>query len=481
MNYHDFLTNKSQVGTQHGFEPTCLPPFLFDFQRHLVEWAVRKGRAAIWADCGLGKTPMQLVWAQNVVEKTNRPVLVLTPLAVASQTVQESAKFGISAVRSHRGEMPTTPRVVVANYDRLHHFSPSDFGGVVCDESGVLKDFSGKRTAAVTEFMRTMPYRLLCTATAAPNDYDELGTSAEALGEIGYQDMITKFFRKQTSKDHLGWGRTQYRLKGHAERDFWRWICSWARATRKPSDLGFNDDRFVLPPLITHEHEIVARTKRDGYLFDLPAISLDDQREERRRTLDERCEKVAALVADTGKPAVVWCHLNDEGDTLAKMVPGAVQVSGSDDDEVKEERFFAFASGQIRVIVSKPVIAGYGLNWQHCAHQTFFPSHSFEQYYQAVRRCWRFGQTQPVTVDMVTSEGESGVLANLQRKTEASDYMFDRLVELMNDSLVIKRVDPFKGATETPSWLIESGGISSAPAERNGSGYARPISVHAAG
>ncbi len=452
--YAAFIESKSQIGRNLGFEPVWMPEFLFPFQAALTAWAIRKGRAAILATCGLGKTPCQLVWAENVVRHTNKPVLVLTPLAVAQQTVREGEKFGIDCVRSSNGKFPAGARIVVTNYDRLHYFDPDDFGGGVADESGGIKNFKGQRTAEVTEFFRRMLYRLLCTATPAPNDYDELGTSAEALGEMGYQDMITKFFVKQTAKDYLGWGRTTYRLKGHADRDFWRWVCSWARACRKPSDLGFDDTEFILPPLETQEHMVVSRTNRPGFLFDLPAITLPDQREERRRTMAERCEKVADLVNDTSKPAVVWCHLNDEGDLLEKLIPDAVQVSGSDSDEVKEERFLAFQSGQIRVMISKPIVAAWGLNWQHCSHQTFFPSHSFEQYFQAVRRSWRFGQKQPVHIDMVTSEGEHGVMANLQRKADAAEAMFDRLVELMHDSMEIRRTNPFTGQAKLPAWVV---------------------------
>jgi hypothetical protein len=449
--YERFIHRKSQIGGMFGFEPLFMPDFLFDFQRALVEWAARRGKAAIFADCGLGKTPMQLVWAENVVRKTNQPVLILTPLAVGQQTVREAAKFGIEATRCVDGKLPGDARVIIANYERLHYFDPQDFAGVVCDESSILKDFDGKTRTAITEFMRTRPYRLLCTATAAPNDYDELGTSSEAVGEMGFQDMRTMFFRPAKHKG-LGWGRTKFELRAHATRDFWRWVVSWARAIRKPSDLGFDDDRFELPPLHTAEHVITASRRRSGMLIDLPAITLEEQREERRRTLPERCERVAELVA-TGKPAVAWCHLNDEGDLLETLIPGAVQVSGADKDEAKEEAFEAFAAGQIRVLVTKPTIAGFGLNWQHCAHQTFFPSHSFEQWYQAVRRCLRFGQANPVTVDIVTSEGEAGVLANLQRKAAAAEVMFASLVGLMNDQLSIDRGTTYTTKELCPSWL----------------------------
>ncbi len=448
--YTAFLADKTDLGDGHGFEPIEIPGFLFPFQRALVEWSIRRGRAAIFADCGLGKTPMQLVWADNVLRHAGKTVLILTPLSVGSQTVREANKFGINAEQSRTGKF--SAGIVVTNYEKLKAFNPDDFSGVVCDESSILKNSDGATRAAITEFMRTIPYRLLCTATAAPNDYIELGTSAEALGELGFQDMITKFFKQETTKDHLGWGRTKYRMRAHGEHDFWRWVCSWARACRRPSDLGFDDADFVLPDLVTREHVIVARQKRNGWLFDMPAIGLQEEREERRRTIQERCERVAELV-NHNRQALVWCHLNPEGETLEKTISDAIQISGKDSDDSKEFKILEFTSGNARVLVSKPVLCGFGLNLQNCAHETFFPSHSFEQYYQAVRRCYRFGQTRPVEIDMITSEGEQGVMANLQRKSDAADVMFSRLVELMNAELRIVRSKPFTKQEEIPSWL----------------------------
>lgn len=450
--YDAFLAQKAQTGADHGFDPLWMPSFLFDFQAALVEWAVRKGRAAIFADCGLGKTPMQLAWAENVVRHTNGRALILTPLAVAAQTVREGVKFGIEVHRA----LPAGSGIVVANYQRLHHFDPADFSGVVCDESSILKSFDGATRAAITAFMRHVPYRLLCTATAAPNDYTELGTSSEALGYLGHMDMLHRFFKLTDGayverRDYAGGDK--WRFKGHAEEPFWRWVCSWSRAIRRPSDLGFNDRAFVLPPRQDVEHVVTARTLKDGELFSLPASGLDEQREERRRTITERCERVAALVADTRVPALAWCHLNPEGDLLERIIPDAVQVSGNDRDEAKEEKFLAFIDGTVRVLVTKPTIGAWGLNFQHCAHTTFFPSHSFEQYYQAVRRFWRFGQTQPVRVDVVTTEGERDVMRNLQRKATAADRMFDQLVGYMNDSLDVARRSGAAKPMEVPSWL----------------------------
>lgn len=456
--YEDFLATKRQLDGDFGFDPEFLPDALFPFQRALVQWAVRKGRAAIFADCGLGKTLMELTWAENVAQRTGQPVLLLTPLAVAPQVVEEADKFGIEAARSLRGERPA--RVVVTNYERLHLFDPEDFGGVVCDESSILKSFDGVTKARVTEFMRTRPYRLLATATAAPNDFTELGTSSEALGGLGYMDMFARFFTnsaKNGPHGYRGVGRSQrlqeVRFKGHAEKPFWRWVASWARALRRPSDLGFDDSGFVLPEPLYREHVVKARTVRPGLLFDLPAIGLREEREERRRTIAERCEMVAELVADTGRPAVAWCHLNDEGDHIASLIPGAEQVSGKDSDEAKEEKFLAFSHGQIRVLVTKPTIGAWGLNWQHCDHLTFFPSHSYEQYYQAVRRCWRFGQKNRVTVDIVATEGEIEAQKNLKRKADQADRMFSSLVEHMRDEQRLARSVEYDVEVRLPSWL----------------------------
>lgn len=458
--YRQFLDRKIHHGAEHGFDPVWVPDFLFDFQRALVEWACRLGRCAIFADCGLGKTPMQLVWAENVRRKTGGRVLIVTPLAVGYQTVREAEKFGIEAVRSSDGK----PRcgITVTNYEQLHHFTSDDYAGVICDESSILKNFDGSRKALVTEFMRTRPYRLLCTATAAPNDYIELGTSSEALGNMGHMDMLTRFFRnventastriRQGTRTHQEIGVKFWRFKHHAEVPFWRWVCSWARALRRPSDLGFDDADFILPGLIEVQTTVPCSRPLHGKLFVEPAVGLKEQRDERRATIRQRCEAVAEKL-NRNTVAVAWCHLNEEGDLLEKIIDGAVQVKGSMSDEQKEEAFMAFSRGDVRVLVTKPKIGAFGLNWQHCAHMTFFPSHSYEQYYQAVRRCWRFGQTREVTVDIITTDGEHDVLANLQRKATAADRMFSALVAHMNDALHLRMVNEFSMREEVPSWL----------------------------
>lgn len=454
MSYEQFLRDKSQLDGGAGFAPVWVPDFLFDFQASMVEWSLRQGRAAIFEDCGLGKTPQELVWGENVVRKTGGRVLLLTALAVAGQIVREAEKFGIKVTRSHDGT--AHPGITIANYERLHLFTASDFVGVICDESSILKSFAGARRGEITDFMRKMPYRLLATATAAPNDFVELGTSSEALGYLGHMDMLNRFFKNDLNNSATGRMRGEvikWRLKGHAEQPFWRWVCSWARAIRRPSDLGFNDARFVLPPLYENEHLVEANTLGDGFLFALPAVGLKEQRDERRRTVQERCEKAAALVNHTGQPALVWCHLNEEGDTLEKLIPDAVQVSGKDSDEAKEERLLAFADGKARVLITKPKIGAWGLNFQHCNHIVDFPSNSFEQRYQGVRRCWRFGQSRPVTVDTVTTEGERGVVRNMQRKAEQADTMFSNLVAQMNTALAIDRASAFTTQQEIPTWL----------------------------
>lgn len=456
--YRAFIARKSQIDGSHGFTPRFMPSFMFDFQQSLVSWSVEKGRAAIFADCGMGKTPMQLVWAQNVVEHTNKPVLVLTPLAVAEQTVSEASKFGIDAVRSS-GDVTGT-RIHVTNYERLHHFNADDFGGVVCDESSILKNFDGVTKDRVTEFMRKMPYRLLCTATAAPNDFVELGTSSEALGYLGHMDMLGRFFKndQNTSDTQRKWsnqggGGPKWRFKGHAEKPFWQWVCSWARSLRRPSDLGFDDRDFILPDLVEREHLVRSIKPREGWLFATEAHGLTEQREERRRTIPERCAKAAELINATREPAVAWCHLNDEADLLERLIPDAVQVSGTDSDEEKVEKFREFSAGERRVLVIKPVIGAWGLNWQHCNHMTVFAGYSFEQYYQGVRRCWRFGQKRNVIVDNIASDGEGEVLATRQRKAKQADKMFAELVRYMREGMNIDRGSYGDKKVEVPSWL----------------------------
>lgn len=469
--YTEFLERKRDCGGDHGFEPLWMPDFLFPFQRALTTWALRKGRAALFADCGMGKTLMQLVWAWNVVLKTGGRVLILTPLAVGRQTLAEAAKFGIDAARSKDGTLH--PGINITNYERLHYFNPSDFVGVVADESSIIKHNTGATQKALTRFTLKLPYRLLCTATAAPNDYIELGTSSEALGDLSHTDMLTRFFsasertpyrltdvKEAIAKKSNHFAKLAFRvsqtidqwhLKPYAELHFWKWVCSWARACRKPSDVGFDDDRFELPPLIENHHIVKARSLPEGCLFPRVAIGLSEEREERRRTLTERCEYVAEL-ASRHPQTIAWCHLNDEGDMLEKMLPNARQVKGSTPEEEREEIYDAFTSGQIEDLVIKPRVGAWGMNFQNCAHVVTFASHSYEQYYQSIRRCWRFGQKQPVTVDVVSTEGEAAISDNMRRKADSAAKMFDLLVAHMNDALKIERTNVTKNQ-ELPAWL----------------------------
>lgn len=441
-----------------------MPDFLFDFQAFLTDWNLWKGRSANFSDCGTGKTILELVWAENVVRHTNRHVLLLNPLAVAPQTIKEATRFGVEATRS-AGTLPKSPGIVVTNYEKLHLFSANDFAGVVCDESSCLKNFDGARKQQITEFMKKVPYRLLATATPAPNDYTELGTSSEALGELGHIDMLNRFFKndQNTSDTRLlkrapisqgGPRSANWRFKGHAEQSFYRYVCSWARAGRKPSDFGpFSDKGFELPPLIENEHVIETKTLAPGMLFPLPATNMREERAERRRTIEERCEYAAELVAKTNGPSVVWCHLNDEADILVDLIKGSRQIAAATSDDDREEIYGAFASGQLNDLVIKPKIGAWGLNWQHCRHMITFASHSYEQYYQAVRRLWRFGQTQPVVVDLIATEGERGAKENMQRKSVAADRMFTALVNQMNNALKIERAAGYDTPVEVPSWL----------------------------
>lgn len=473
--YAAFLTAKQQIGGNSGFDPVYMPEFLFDFQQSMVEWACRKGRAALFEDCGLGKTPQQLVWAENVRRKTNKPVLILTPLAVASQTIREAEKFGIDATQSRNGSVHG---ITVTNYEKLHHFHPQDFAGVVCDESSILKSYQGATRKHITRFTNKMQYRLLCTATAAPNDYIELGTSSEALGELSHSEMLKRFFAQLDDKGQKKEQRQQdeaerlietdpnyfrklafrvaqtigqWRLRHHAIGHFWRWVASWSKACRMPSDLGFDDRNFILPELNERDHIIKVKAA-PGMLFPMPAFGMAEERAERRRTMQERCDFVADLV-NHDRPAVVWCHMNDEGDRLEDCIPDAEQIAGRTPDDRKVELYEAFASGQLRVLVIKPKIGAWGLNWQHCNHVVTFPSHSYEQYYQCVRRCYRFGQERSVKLDVVATEGEVRVLGNMRRKAEKADLMFAAIVREMNHATTIKRDNHYTKPMEIPSWL----------------------------
>jgi superfamily II DNA or RNA helicase len=422
--YESFLKRKAITVQPTGIDvpSASLGEKLFDFQRDIVSWALRKGRAAIFADCGMGKTAMQLEFARHVPGK----VLVLAPLAVAQQTMREGDKFGIPCTYSRQ---PIDAQITITNYEMLEHFNTSDYEGIVLDESSILKSFEGHfRNKIIQSFSRTK-FRLACTATPSPNDYMELGNHSEFLGAFTRTEMLSTFFV------HDGGDTAHWRLKRHAEKDFWRWVCSWAVMIRKPSDLGYKDDGFILPPLRFHDVTIAAATPTEGMLFAMPAATLMERRQARSASVDGRAAEVARIVASRPKDQwLIWCNLNREAEAIADCIPGAVEIRGSDDREDKESRMLAFSGGEIRVLVTKPSIAGHGLNWQNCHNVIFMGlSDSYEDFYQAVRRCWRFGQEREVNCYIVTSSSEGAVTENIKRKEKDAARMAEEMVSEMHE------------------------------------------------
>lgn len=423
MSYADFVSAKlgsvRPTGIQDGFS---LPGGLFDHQSALTVWALRRGRAAIFADTGLGKSRMELAWADAVRKHTNRPVLILAPLAVAAQTATEGMAIGIHA-KVCREASDLCDGINITNYDRLHRFDASVFGGVVLDESSIIKHHDAKTFRALTDAFRDTPFKMPATATPAPNDWTELGTHAEFLGICSRQEMLAEFFT------HDGGDTSVWRIKGHARRAFWQWVCSWGAMIRKPSDLGFDDGPYNLPPLHLHEHQIEIDMPTNGMLFAMEAQTLSNRRDARRMSMEERVRECAKIVnAERAEPWVVWCDLNDESAALTAAIDGAIEIRGSDDMDAKEQRLQAFAEGRARALVSKPSICGWGLNWQHSARMAFVGvTDSYEAYYQAVRRSWRFGQKRDVHVHIFASKAEGAVVANLKRKEREAAQMAEAL------------------------------------------------------
>lgn len=410
MNYEQFIASKMQSTPCAGLDAGEIPAQMFPHQRDLTRWALRKGRAAIFADTGLGKTLMELAWAARVAREGR--VLILAPLAVSSQIVAEAARWGLPAAYARNDE--ARHEVTVTNYEMLHAFDPAEFHGVVLDESSILKAFDGKTRTEIISAFRDTPFRLAATATPAPNDFTELGNHAEFLGVKTRQEMLAEFFV------HDGGSTQDWRIKGHARVAFWRWVATWGAVIRSPADLGHDATAYALPPLHMHEHVIEMDdhdVRATGLLFAVDARTLQEQRAVRRGTMTKRVAAVAELVERTKGPVVVWCELNDEGDALEAAIPGAVQVAGKDGNDDKAERLGGFAEGRYRVMITKASVAGFGLNWQHCATQVFVgASHSYEQTYQAIRRCWRFGQTRPVNVHVFRADTERAVVENYRRK-----------------------------------------------------------------
>lgn len=446
MDYATFLEKKRHTTGDFGFEPVWMPDSAFDFQQHIIAKAIRKGRIGIFADTGLGKTLLQLVFAYNVVLQTNLRVLILTPLAVAFQFIDEATRIGIDDIE-HSKDGTFTKKIVVCNYERLHLLNPDDYVCVMLDESSILKNFAGKMRDQIVAFIKRVKYRVLSTATPSPNDFIELGNSSEALGYMGYMDMLTKFFKSnQNSVDsnnrNIG---EKFYLKPHAERDFFAWVNQWSIMVKKPSDLGFSDKGYELPALHVNKHTVHNDQTWviDGQesLFAMPAKTMTEVREEQKLTVENRCGRAIELAR--GKTSVYWCNLNEESSLLADMDKSAVEIIGGMSIDKKEEILVAFARGQIDRLITKAKMTSMGLNWQHCNHTVFFPTWSYEQYYQAIRRFWRFGQKYSVTCDMVVSEGQERVLEALEQKTQKAIELYGNLVAAANQdfSFVTKAFD----------------------------------------
>lgn len=430
VSYQDFISSKLSLHVPVGFTPSDLSRYsLFDFQESIVSWAVKRGRAAIFADTGLGKTRMQLSYADQVATQTGKAVIILAPLCVAQQTVREAERIGIADCRYARTKaLVQGARIVVVNYEMLDHFAGLDWGGVVLDESSILKSFEGKIRNQIISTFSGVDYRLSCTATPSPNDYMELGNQAEFLGIMSRTEMLAQFFI------HDGGDTSKWRLKGHGKTVFWQWMATWAVCIRSPADLGFDGSRYLLPPLTPIQHFVEAPYIPDDQLFSTVALTLNDRRAAKRCSLEERVKVAADLVNASDDYWIVWCHLNTESEALTKVIPGAIEVTGSMSAAEKESRIMGFVRGETRVIISKSSIMGFGLNLQHCARMVFVGlDDSYEQYYQAVRRCYRFGQIRPVEVHIVSSEGEGAILKNIERKQQQATEMSRAMVEHMRD------------------------------------------------
>jgi hypothetical protein len=455
MEYYEFLKNKRHTSGSFGFDPIWMPDKAFDFQQHIITKAVQKGRIGVFADTGMGKTLIQIAIASNIVRKTNGRVLILTPLAVAFQFLDEAESIGVDDIQ-HTKDGTHAKKIVICNYERLHQLDPSDFECVMLDESSILKNFQGRTRDQIVAFIKRVKYRFLASATPSPNDFIELGNSSEALGYMGYMDMLTKFFKSnQGSADsnnrNIG---EKFYLKPHAERDFFAWVNQWSVMVKRPSDLGFSDEGYDLPELITNSHMV--RNNHawciDGQesMFAMPAKRLTEVREEQKLTVKERCEK--ALELASGKTSVYWCNLNNEGDMLAAMDADSVQIKGGMSIDKKEEILVAFARGDIKRLVTKPKMTSMGLNWQHCNHTVYFPTFSYEQYYQSIRRFWRFGQTRPVTCDMVISEGQTRVMEALEQKTQKAIELYENLVAHANQDFSFT-AKPFSQKIKLPEFV----------------------------
>jgi len=439
MQYKEFLESKKHLLGNYGFKSNYIPNMAFDFQKEIINRACIKGRMAVFADTGLGKTLIQLSLAQNVVNHTNKKVLILTPLAVAFQFIMEAKNMGIHNIEYSK-DGTHSKKIVICNYERLHYFNSTDFVGVVLDESSILKNFDGKIKNQITSFVKKLPYRFLSTATPSPNDFIELGTSSEALGYMGYTDMLGKFFKNNNNSIDPKHAGEKWYLKPHAEKNFFSWVNQWALMIKMPSDIGFSDDKYILPKLNVNTHIVknnnLLEFNGQTEMFNRPAKGFNEVRQEVKQTIKERCIKAVALAK--GKTSVYWCNRNEESKILKQLDPEAVEIIGSQSMEKKEQILLDFANGKIKRIITKAKMTGMGLNWQHCNHSVFFPTYSYEQYYQSIRRFWRFGQKNEVTIDIVISDGQTSVLESLKKKTKKAIELHTNLTKNVNKNFEIK-------------------------------------------
>jgi hypothetical protein len=452
MNYEQFLESKKHTGIDYGIDASFFPDQMFDFQKYISEYAIKKGRCAVFLDTGLGKTIIQLTVATNYVRHTNKPVLIITPLAVAFQFIKEAEKFGIDDI-SYSKDGKYKSKIVVCNYERLEHFNSTDFDCVLLDESSILKNFEGAIKNHITTFLKKVKYRFLFTATPAPNDYIEFGTSSEALGYLPYMDMLQRFFRNNENNIRPQDIGSKWYLKPHAKDNFFSWLSLWSIHMKKPSDLGFSDELHNLPELTETVHKVYNKSNwvinGQAMLFNSIAKTMSEVRVEQQQTVKERCEKAIELSSDV---CVYWCNFNDEGDLLDELDKEAVQIKGSMQLEKKEDILLNFANGSIKRLITKPKITSFGLNWQHCNNTVYFPTWSYEQYYQAIRRFWRFGQKNPVNVDLVISDGQKRVIDTLLYKTNKAKEFSETINKAVNKQIDLS-VKQFSENINIPSFL----------------------------
>lgn len=456
MTYQEFLKSKQITINPSGFDCNPENKYLFDFQRDIVRWALKKGKSAMFLDTGLGKTIIQLSWSDEICKYTGGKVLILAPLAVSKQTVREGLKFGIE-VNACRKQEDVKDGINITNYEMLHHFNVNEFKGIVLDESSIIKSFTGKTTQQMLDLFKFTEYKLACTATPAPNDYVELGNHAEFLEVMTRPEMLATFFV------HDGGDTSKWRLKGHAENDFWKWIASWAMVVKNPENLGYDGSKYKLPDLNIQTHFVESPNSEDMFIA-LPAQTLDERRTARKESLQDRVNKTNELVKGL-ENCLIWCDYNDESKALSKAIDGAVEVKGSDTSEHKENALIGFATGDVKILVSKPQICGYGMNWQNCNNMIFCGlSDSYERFYQAIRRCYRFGQTKEVNVHVIISEKEESVLENVKKKEELAQKMSTNMVKLTSEILkheiknTTRNVMEYKPQIEIiiPTWLREA-------------------------